>query len=279
MITKPLFLTLVAEIEGAGLLARDYFDNNESSSEQKTDGSVVTVIDKAIEERLVSYIRTHFPDDTIVGEEGDGHIGTSDFVWHIDPIDGTDNFLRRIPFCAISVARLGSTDEDSLAVVHNPITRQTFSSFMDEGVYEQQKIHQLTNDILGGRAMVSISRGRETWMKSASYNIRKALGMHFGGGNSFGCCALELTYVAANRLDGVLTFGLNTYDYAAGLYLIKSAGGMISVFAEEHWQSWQGSVKDLCVEHGATIFASHAGIHAEALALIGNPRDWSDEKA
>jgi len=96
--------------------------------------------------------------------------------------------------------------------------------------------------------------------------------------HSFGSCALELTYVAANRLDGVLTFGLNTYDYAAGLYLIKSAGGMISVFIDGQWQLWQGSIKDLCAEHGAIIFASHAGIHAEALALIENPRDWSDEK-
>jgi myo-inositol-1(or 4)-monophosphatase len=278
MITKPIFEVLIAEIKAAGILARDYFDNNESSNEQKADGSVVTAIDKAIEDRLVSYIRNHFPDDTIVGEEGDGFVGTSDFVWHIDPIDGTDNFLRRIPFCAISLARLGSTDEDSFAVVHNPITKQTFSSFMDEGVFEQEKLHELDNNVLGGRAMISIARGRESWMKSASYNIRKALGMQFGGGNSFGCCALELAYVAANRIDGVLTFGLNTYDYAAGLYLIKSAGGMISVFSDGQWQPWEGSIKNLCAEHGTTIFASHAGIHAEALSLIGNPRDWSDEK-
>lgn len=278
MITKPIFEAFITEIESAGELAHQYFTNNESVSEQKSDGSVVTAIDKAIEDRLVTYIRTNFPDDTIVGEEGEGHTGTSDFVWHIDPIDGTDNFLRRIPFCAISVARLGETDEDSFAVVHNPITKQTFSCFMDEGMYEREHVHIMNTDVLGGRAMLSISRGRDVWMKSASYNIRKALGMQFGGGNSFGCCALEHAYVAANRLDGVLTFGLNTYDYAAGLFLIKSAGGMISVFEDGAWHEWQGSIKSLCAEHGATIFSSHAGVHAQALALIGNPRDWSDEE-
>ncbi len=277
MITKPIFEKLITEIEFAGELAYEYFIDNESINEQKSDGSVVTAIDKAIEEKIVSYIRVHFPDDTIVGEEGEGYIGTSNFVWHIDPIDGTDNFLRRIPFCAISVARLGDTDEDSFAVIHNPITRQTFSSFMDEGVYEKHIVHMMSNDVLGGRAMVSIARGREPWMKSASYNIRKALGLHFGGGNSFGCCALEHAYVAANRLDGVLTFGLNTYDYAAGLYLIKSGGGMISFFIDGEWQLWQGNIKSLCGDHGKTIFSSHAGIHAEALRIIGNPRDWSDE--
>ncbi|MFM2339543.1 MAG: hypothetical protein RLZZ360_179 [Candidatus Parcubacteria bacterium] len=279
MITKPLFEALIAEIESAGELAHKYFIDNESDNEQKADGSVVTVIDTTIETRLVAFIRAHFPDDTIVGEEGEGVIGTSSFVWHIDPIDGTDNFLRRIPFCAISVARLGDTDEDSCAVIHNPITQQTFSSYMDEAVYEKHIVHHMNDDLIGGRAMISIARGRVSWMKSASYNIRKALGLHFGGGNSFGCCALEHAYVAANRLDGVLTFGLHTYDYAAGLYLIKSAGGIISVFEDDQWQQWQGSIKALCSQHGATIFSSHQGIHAEAIAYIGNPRTWSDEPA
>jgi len=278
MITKPIFEKLITEIEVAGELAYAYFANNESVNEQKADGSVVTAIDRAIEDRLITYIRHHFPNDTIVGEEGDGHVGTSDFVWHIDPIDGTDNFLRRIPFCAISVARLGSTDEDSFAVVHNPITKQTFSSFMDEGVYEKSHNHTIDNELLGGRAIISIGRGRENWMKTAALNLYKNISINLGKCAIFNCTALELAYIASNRIDGVINFGEKSYDYAAGLYLIKSAGGMISVFADGQWQPWQGSIKDLCAEHGATIFASHAGIHAEALALIGNPRDWSDEK-
>jgi len=254
-----------------------YFINNEAANEQKLDGSVVTVIDQAIEDRLVTYIRTYFPDDSIIGEEGEGHVGTSDFVWHIDPIDGTDNFLRRIPFCAISVARLGITDEDSFAIIHNPITHQTFSSFLDEGVYEKNIVHTMTNNCLGGRAMISVARGRESWMKSASYNLRKTLGMQFGGGNSYGSCALEHAYVASNRIDGVLTFGLNTYDYAAGLFLIKSAGGIISTFEDGEWHEWSQSIKSLCHSHGRTIFSSHAGIHADVLTYIGNPRNWSDD--
>jgi myo-inositol-1(or 4)-monophosphatase len=277
MTLKSKFESLITEIELAGQLAYQYFIDNESSNQQKADGSVVTAIDESIEERLVAYIRNHFPDDTIVGEEGEGYAGQSEFVWHIDPIDGTDNFLRRIPFCAISVARLGNSDKDSFAVIHNPITRQTFSSFMHEGVYEKTIVHQITNEILGGRAIVAVTRGREVWMKTASYNIRKALGIRFGVGNSYGCCALEHAYVAANRLDGVLTFGLHTYDYAAGLYLIKSAGGIISVFDGMVWNEWKGDLKSLCANHGCTIFSSHQGIHADALALIGNPQTWSDE--
>jgi myo-inositol-1(or 4)-monophosphatase len=279
MTIEEKFHALVALVETEGLKARAYFDDNQSANEQKADGSVVTQIDKDIEAALVSFIRVEFPDDSVVGEEGEGYVGTSDFVWHIDPIDGTDNFLRRIPFCAISVARLGSTSEDSFGIVHNPITKQTFAALMDGGVYESEHIHTMTDELLGGRAVVSIARGRESWMKSASYNLKKGLGMRFGKCDPYGCCALELAYIAANRIDGQLTFGLNSYDYGAGLFLVKAAGGLISVFENGVWSPSTGSLKDLCATHGKTMFISHGGIHSDALSLIGNPRDWSDENA
>lgn len=267
-------------IERAGEQARGYFLRDMTENEQKNDGSVVTAVDTAIERELVSYVRKQFPDDTIVGEEDKGYVGTSQFVWYIDPIDGTDNFLRKIPFCAISVARLGDTTEDSLAIVHNPITGITFSGLAGDGVQEAQqeaqRVHQINEELLGGRAIVSVCRGREVWMKSATYNLQKAFGKQFGKGTAYGCCALELTYVAANRIDGVLTFGLNPYDYAAGLFLIQSSGGSISVFRDGSWLEWTASLKELCQESSETIFASHAGIHTEALSLIGDPYQWRD---
>jgi myo-inositol-1(or 4)-monophosphatase len=278
MTIEEKFHTLVTLVETEGLKARAYFDDNQNNNEQKADGSVVTQIDKDIEISVVAFIRAEFPDDSIVGEEGEGYVGTSDFVWHIDPIDGTDNFLRRIPFCAISVARLGSTTEDSFGIIHNPITNQTFAALMDNGVYEKEHVHILTDQLLGGRAVISIARGRQLWMKSAAYNLRKAIGMQFGKCDPYGSCALELAYIAANRIDGQLIFGLHSYDYGAGLFLVKAAGGMISVFEDGQWSLWTGSLKDLCAEHGKTMFISHSGIHADALALIGDPRAWSDEK-
>jgi myo-inositol-1(or 4)-monophosphatase len=278
MTLEEKFHTLMRLIEAEGLKARAYFDDNQNANEQKADGSVVTQIDKDIEEAIISFVRLEFPDDSIVGEEGEGYAGGSDFVWHIDPIDGTDNFLRRIPFCAVSVARLGTTSEDSFGIIHNPITKQTFSALMDNCVYERNHVHILNSELLGGRAAISIARGRESWMKSASYNLRKAIGMKFGKSDPYGSCALELAYIAANRIDGQLTFGLNSYDYGAGLFLVKAAGGRISVFENGEWQTWQGSLKALCTGHGKILFTSHDGIHDEALALIGDPRSWSDEK-
>lgn len=275
--TLNSFRALQKEVQSAGELAREYFNSSSMENKQKTDGSVVTEIDRAIEERLFQYIRSHFPEDSIVAEEGNGHQGESSYVWYIDPIDGTDNFFRRIPFTAISVARLGDEAEDSFAIVYNPITNQLFSSAMDEGVYENTRVQNLHNNMEGGRAIVSVCRGKEQWMKTATYNLQKRFGVELGKGTAYGCCALEIAYIAANRIDGVLVFGLNQYDYAGGLYLVQSAGGQISVWQEGEWNLWTGSIKELCALPDCTLFASHAGIHEKVLEIVGDPRQWSDE--
>lgn len=270
------FHALIEEIKSAGKVAHKYFVSESTANEQKTDGSVVTEVDKAIEHHLRAWIEREFPDDAIVGEEEEGKIGTSGFVWHIDPIDGTDNFLRKIPFCAISVARLGSDTEDSFGIVYNPLTEQLFASLMEDGAYENERVTNLTAEPLGGKLVIGLGRSRKaSWMQPAAYKIQEVVGTKFGRCQPFNCTALELAYLSAGRIDGFLTFGLNSYDYAAGLYLVRAAGGMISVFENDNWNVFEGSLKELCAEHGKTLFASHPDIHCEIRDFIGNPEQWA----
>lgn len=272
------FYELQSEIKAASRLAREYFETDSTKNEQKDDGSVVTEVDTAIERHLREWIDDNFPNDAVVGEEEEGKDGTSGFVWHIDPIDGTDNFLRKIPFCAVSVARLGDTAEDSFGIVHNPLTGQTFASLMENGAYENERVTNLTAEPLGGKYVITLGNGsKESWMKPASYKIQEAIGTKFGRCRPYGSTALELAYLAAGRTDAYLTFGLNTYDYGAGLYLVKAAGGAISVFENGEWQRHTGSIKDICDVHGKTIFASHPDIHDEIRDFIGDPKQWADK--
>ncbi|MFZ2593389.1 MAG: inositol monophosphatase [Minisyncoccia bacterium] len=269
---------LLALIVDSGNIARTYFDSNNKQHEQKNDGSVVTEIDTNIETMLLSFVREHFPGDEIRGEEHGTHAGTSGYVWHIDPIDGTDNFLRKIPFCGISVARLGSTDEGSFGIIYNPITRQMFTSLEGSAVGENEHVCTLTAESLGGRFAISIGRGKsESWMRPACYALLSALGMKYGKSGTYGSTALELAYVAANRIDAFLTYGLKSYDYAAGLYMVRAGCGAISVCNDGIWKLWEGNIKDLCSEHGRTIFVSHPDVHAEVLAFIGDPKKWAEK--
>lgn len=277
MDTKDKFNAVISEIKEAGKVAQAYFTSASNQNTLKSDGSVVTQVDEDIQAKLIEHIRKNFPDDSVIGEEaGDDIKGSSDYSWWIDPIDGTDNFLRRIPFFCVSVARLGKTAEDSFGIVYNPITEQVFASYMDDDVYENDNLHKINSDSLGGRAIISIGRGKEDWMKSADYNIRKAVGHQFGKGAAYGSCALELAYVAANRIDGILIMGLQAWDYAAGLYLVRSGGGEISYYEDSSWKIWTGSIKDLCLSNKKYLFASHSGLHTKALELIDNPEKWSD---
>ena len=270
---------LIAHLETVGQIARDYFDSEDFSNEIKGDGSVVTHVDKTIELSLRHFINKHFPGDAIVGEEHDDTEGTTGFVWHIDPIDGTDNFLRKIPFFCISIARLGDTAEDSFGIIHNPVTRHTFASLMEDGVYENERLGNLMAEPLGGKLTITMGTGRgEPWMKPAYYRIFEGLGKRFGRCRDYASTALHLAYLSAGRVDGFLTYGLGTYDYAAGLFLVRAAGGKISVFENDVWQEWKGSIKDLCDRHGKIIFASHTDIHQEIVDFIGNPRDWGPPK-
>ncbi len=271
------FHELKKVIEETGKVAFKYFDADDISNEQKSDGTVVTKVDRNIETTLLEYIEETFPEDAIIGEEYGEHAGGSGFVWHIDPIDGTDNFLRKIPFCAISVARLGDSAEGSFGIVHNPITKQTFSSFLEipGEVYENERVCNLTADSLGGKYVVTIGRStKEPWMKPASHALNEAIGMKYGKCTSYGCSALELAYIAANRIDAYLTYGLNSYDYAAGLFLVKAAGGAISVFEDHEWKLWKSNLKELCSQHGRILFTSHPNIHDGMLKFIGDPKAW-----
>jgi len=274
---EPQFHDLIKEIKQASVVAHDYFVSDSTKNEQKADGSVVTEVDQAIERQLRTWIDREFPDDAIVGEEEAGKGGTSGFVWHIDPIDGTDNFLRKVPFCAVSVARLGPDAEDSFGIVYNPLTEQLFASLMENGAYENERVTNLTAEPLGGKYVVTVGRSRkESWMVPASFKIQEAVGTKFGRCMPYNCTALELAYLSAGRIDGFLTFGLNSYDYAAGLYLVKAAGGMISAFTDGKWQVFDGPLRDLCAEHGKIIFASHPDIHCEIRDFIGDPKQWAD---
>lgn len=272
------FKMLVKEIEECGQIAQSYYDSGDTTNELKLDKSVVTKIDREVEARLTTFIKRYFPGDEIVGEEYGRVNGESSFAWHVDPIDGTDNFVRKIPFFSISLARLG-TISHSCAIVHNPITKQTFSTLQEAvgGLYENTRVHSLNAESLGGRYVISTCCGRgEEWMKPARYALQSALGIKYGKSTSYGSCAMELAYVAANRIDAVVSFGLQSYDYAAGLFLIKAAGGDINYFEDDKWQKWTGSLKDFCSEHNRIFIACHPDLSADLVDVVGNPKDWAD---
>ncbi len=186
----------------------------------------VCSVDRDAEILAIDTLRTAYPDHQFLGEESGGS-GNSDFVWIIDALDGTTNYLHGYPQVAVSIA-LEFRGEVQQAVVYDPLRDELFTATRGSGA-------QLNNR----RLRVSRCRALEAAQLATGFPVRDdrlidpyllsfAKFLHrVDGVRNGGSPALDLAYVAAGRLDGFWEFGLKPWDIAAGLLLVQEAGGMI----------------------------------------------------
>ena len=148
--------------------------------------------------------------------------------WIIDPLDGTTNFLHGIPHFAISVA-LQREGTLVAGIVYNPITDELFFAERGQGAYgpggrlRVSGRNKLSDAVISTRFAYKSPDG----FKTPAPEIEKLL-PQVAGLRNFGSAALDLAYVAAGRFDGYVEFGLDAWDYAAGIVLVREAGGLVS---------------------------------------------------
>ncbi|AFU98161.1 inositol monophosphatase family protein [Simiduia agarivorans] len=202
--------------------------------ESKGQNDFVTEVDRAAEKEIIYHLRKAYPDHAIRGEETGLTPGKaeSDYEWIIDPLDGTTNFIHGIPHFAISIAckRKGVLEH---AVVYDPIKREEFTASKGKGAA-----------LNGRRIRASSRRGLEGGLIGtgipfngwALENITPYLAAmqeiagQTAGIRRPGAASLDLAYVAAGRFDGFWEMNLNEWDIAAGILLVKEAGGMVADF-------------------------------------------------
>ncbi len=278
--TEQIFHTLREYIEGElGEVVRQAFYGTSSNNQQKYDGSVVTEVDTYVEKKLKEFIETNFPNDSVYGEEEGLVSGSTDFVWVIDPIDGTDNFVRKIPFFAITIARLGMQKEGTFSLIYNPVSRQMFSSFEGGVVCENGQPCEPLKNRVAGRSFVTVTGANSSapWIKMARQDIQKGLYSEFGKSGHYHSSLLEHAYVASGKLEGLLQLQMNAWDSAAGVYLVLAGGGAASVLADDVWKKIEGNILELYGENLSnkpTLLVSIPSIHEQATAFIGNPENW-----
>lgn len=210
--------------------------------ETKARNDFVTQVDRKSEQEIIYHLRKAYPEHPIKAEESGEHEGSdSDYLWLIDPLDGTTNFIHGIPQFAVSVACLYKGRLEH-AVVIDPIKREEYTASRGKGA-----------QLNGRRIRVSGRAGMDgaligTGIPFSGYALEKmtpylatleAIAGNTAGIRRAGAAALDLAYVAAGRLDGFWELNLQPWDIAAGVLLIKEAGGMISDFrgADTHLKS------------------------------------------
>lgn len=200
------------------------------SIEEKSINSLVTTVDKGSEELLANGLRKILPQAGFLTEEKMVAQEDREYTWIIDPIDGTTNFIHQLPFYCISIA-LRKDAEMVVGVVYEINRREVFSAFSGGGAYlNSQPIQVRTSNHLKD-AVIATGFPYYDYSKLDSYmHTLEYFMKHTRGVRRFGSAALDLAYVACGRFDGFFEYGLNTWDVAAGIVLVKEAGGTITDF-------------------------------------------------
>ena len=197
----------------------------------KDDKSFVTKADEEAEQAIVSHIREQYPDHGFLGEEGSHTKTDAEYVWVIDPLDGTKNFLNGIPLFAVSVALL-VRGAPAAAVVYNPTTRSLYAAEKGKGAtYNGKKIAVSKQPAEMG--VVTFGPGQKDKHTLNVFFERSE--KFFKSKRYLGCTALELGYVARGGTEGFVCIGLKKWDYAAGALLVEEAGGVLTDYDGNPW--------------------------------------------
>nr|XP_036671112.1 inositol monophosphatase 2 [Drosophila suzukii] len=194
---------------------------------------LVTVYDRQIESTLTEGLLKAFPESRIIGEEALAGATTQPELtdaptWIIDPIDGTNNYVRKIPHCCISVG-LTINKELVLGIVYNPPANELYSAWQGHGAFlndqpiEVSNVKEINQAVVGYEiSLIVVSNGRDK-------NVKRLykLASNATGTRSFGCAALTLCYIAAGRCDAYHVENLKPWDLAGGAVILREAGGIV----------------------------------------------------
>ncbi len=221
--------TAVEAARKAGDIAQINFARiNQSDIKTKAYNEFVTFVDEEAEKAIVDIIHGRYPDHTILGEEQGLKGNESDYLWIIDPIDGTTNYIHSFPVYCVSIA-LKIKGRLEVAVIYDPSRQELFTAIRGMGaMLDGRKIRVSKQRTLQG-ALLGTGfpyRDQLDWLE-VYLDIFIDFTRIVGAIRRPGSAALDLAYVASGRYDGFWEFGLKPWDVAAGVLLIQEAGGLV----------------------------------------------------
>lgn len=216
----------IATAQQAGGLLLDEF-RKPIRIEYKGSADIVTAADRRSEAFIVERLHTLFPRHAIVAEEGSGQQSTSDYCWYVDPIDGTTNFAHGYPVWGVSLA-LARGEEILVGVVHDPLRGETFHAARGEGAWLNQTRLQVSRTARLAESLLATGFPSNKRHESANIFYYQRFTLLSHGVRRDGSAALDLCYVACGRFEGFWEFNLKPWDVAAGILLVREAGGVVT---------------------------------------------------
>ena len=242
-ISANLNVMIKASERASKVLIRDFGEIEKLQVSKKGPSDFVTNSDLRAEKIIIEELKKAKPNYSIISEEnGIEKNKDKDNTWIVDPIDGTINFLHGIPHFAISIA-LKSNNEIVSGLIFDPIKNEMFFAEKESGAFFNNH-----------RIRVSKKNEIEKCLFVTGEKIKKETDLPY---RKSGCAALDMAYVAAGRYDGYFQNNLNIWDIAAGIILVKEAGGVINQI-------------DLSINRNIKIIASSTDINSKLLKKLNN---------
>ena len=218
----------VGAARAGGAILRDGFDRG-VTAHYKRRFDPVTEIDHASEAAVLSIISEHRPDDAILAEES-GSTTPRERTWIVDPLDGTVNFVHGIPHVAVSVG-LWESDQPLAGVIYDPLRDECFSAAVGQGAHlNGSRISVSETDNLD-RSVTATGFPYDHGEYADEYAaVLGAVLSSVNGIRRFGSAALDLAWVAAGRYEAYWELGLQPWDQAAGILIVREAGGRVTDF-------------------------------------------------
>jgi myo-inositol-1(or 4)-monophosphatase len=215
-----------------GAVLQHYWGNLSDIQEKGRPGDLVTEADRAAEQAVLAVLARHVPDHAILAEESGQVVGKLDaeYLWAVDPLDGTTNYAHEYPFFAVSVGLLVQ-GVPTVGVVYDPIHNDLFRAATGLGAtLNRRPIGVSRTDKLASSLLVSGFAYDRTTTPDNNYAEFCHLTHLTQGVRRDGAAALDLAYVACGRFDGYWERGLSPWDVVAGVVLVREAGGQVTAY-------------------------------------------------
>lgn len=260
MFSEITNLAIQTAIEAGKILEHGFGTNFEIHSKEGKN-NLVTEYDQRSEKYIIDTISKKYPNHSFLAEESgkSNNYNTDDVLWVIDPLDGTVNFAHNLPVFSVSIAAV-KNQEIICGVVYHPIHKEVFAAEVGKGSYlNDKKIQVSANDDFEKSLLVTgfpynVNHNPMNCIETFEKIIKRGIPVR-----RLGSAALDLAYVANGRFDGFWELKLNPWDVAAGVLIVREAGGKVTQYNNEEF-----SIFD------ATIVATNCNIHKELTEIINS---------
>lgn len=216
--------------DAGNYIRQEFHTFSPQSIEEKGLHDLVSYVDKEAEQLLVDQLQQLIPESGFITEEGTSQQTSATYNWIIDPLDGTTNFIHKIPTFSVSVA-LVKGNELLIGVVYEVNRDECFTAYQGGGAYLNGEKIQVSSSEQLSRTLLATGFPFRLFDNLDNYlEVLKSLMQQTRGIRRIGSAAVDLAYTACGRFDCFFEYNLNNYDIAAGVLLIQEAGGKLYDF-------------------------------------------------